>query len=247
MQRIEGLSVKWFAIVIVLVLVIGLASGSAATSLVATGKLGPPGPQGIQGPVGERGLTGPQGSAGPIGAQGPTGPMGAQGISGLPGPAGTQGMAGATGPAGIQGIQGIQGSKGDKGDTGPAGPTGAVGPTGPVGPRGATGESGSAGTGATATNSMPLATLRTDVMYAVRGQNITILGSGFTETVSLVLVSQSGYQYTLSSMATSWTGSGGCFLTTVTIPSYMPTGLASVIAQVSSTQIQVATIGIQIQ
>ncbi len=56
------------------------------------GAVGPPGPQGIQGPQGAAGPQGPQGIQGPQGAAGPQGPQGSQGPAGndgLPGPAGS--------------------------------------------------------------------------------------------------------------------------------------------------------------
>jgi hypothetical protein len=52
-------------------------NGNSYHSLV-----GPPGPQGTQGPRGTAGSTGPQGTPGPAGATGPAGPQGVQGPAG---------------------------------------------------------------------------------------------------------------------------------------------------------------------
>lgn len=65
---------------------------------------------------------------GPPGPQGIQGPMGLKGDQGVIGPAGPQGIQGSLGP---QGIQGPMGPKGDTGDTGPEGPQGIPGPLAP--------------------------------------------------------------------------------------------------------------------
>ena len=78
-------------------------------------KLGPTGPQGIQGNQGIQGPQGAQGVAGPAGAQGSTGP------------------AGVAGPAGPTGAQGPSGNDGAAGPPGPAGTAGPIGPAGPAG------------------------------------------------------------------------------------------------------------------
>lgn len=84
-----GISKTMFAIGLIAVLAASLLLSYAISSTFV--KVGPQGPQGIQGETGPQGL---QGEQGPQGATGP------------------QGLQGETGP------QGIQGPKGDKGDPG---------------------------------------------------------------------------------------------------------------------------------
>jgi hypothetical protein len=62
-----------------------------------------------RGPAGATGATGPEG---PAGAVGPAGAAGAAGADGATGPQGPPGPAGAQGIQGIQGIQGVQGEPG---------------------------------------------------------------------------------------------------------------------------------------
>lgn len=101
--------------------------------------VGPPGPQGEQGPMG---ATGPTGAQGPQGIQGIAGPQGAQGIQGIPGPQGATGVTGATGEAGPMGPQGAIGEAGPQGETGAIGPVGSTGPPGPQGDPGSQGPQG---------------------------------------------------------------------------------------------------------
>ncbi len=116
----------------------------------ATGAIGPMGPRGPAGPTGATGATGPIGPAGAIGPAGPAGPVGATGATGPIGPAGAIGPAGPAGPAGATGATGPAGPAGPVGATGATGPIGPTGATGPIGPTGATGATGATGpTGAT--------------------------------------------------------------------------------------------------
>jgi hypothetical protein len=113
--------------------------------------VGPPGPQGIEGPKGDTGATGPagpQGLKGDTGATGPAGPQGAKGdtsATGAVGPAGPAGPEGPAGPQGLTGATGPAGPQGPKGDTGAAGAVGPAGPAGPAGPQGIQGVAGPAG------------------------------------------------------------------------------------------------------
>lgn len=60
-------------------------AGGDATIISGTAGVGPPGPQGEQGPTGTAGATGPQGNPGPTGTAGAIGPQGLQGEQGPPG------------------------------------------------------------------------------------------------------------------------------------------------------------------
>lgn len=71
-----------------------VAVGQIYTTVIATGTIGPPGPQGAPGPQGEQGIPGPDG---PDGDPGPSGADGADGTDGA------DGATGATGPRGIGG------------------------------------------------------------------------------------------------------------------------------------------------
>lgn len=121
------------------------------------GKQGPAGPQGVPGPQGERGPAGPQGIQGPRGFTGADGPQGAPGADGIS-PAisvedaanghvvtvsdvnGEQSFFVQDGEQGPVGPVGPQGPKGDAGETGPQGPKGDIGETGPQGNTGSTGK-----------------------------------------------------------------------------------------------------------
>lgn len=119
--------------------------------ILATGSIGPPGPEGPPGPRGFTGAQGPVGAdstvPGPIGPEGPEGPQGIQGPVGadstVPGPQGPQGDPGVQGPEGPEGDPGPQGPAGaDSTVPGPTGPQGIQGPIGNTGPTGAQGSQG---------------------------------------------------------------------------------------------------------
>ena len=103
-------------------------------TLYVTGRTGPSGVTGSQGPQGVQGVTGPQGFQGVQGVTGPQGFQGFQGVQGVTGPQGFQGPQGVTGPQGFQGFQGIQGVTGPQGFQGIQGVTGPQGFQGVQGP-----------------------------------------------------------------------------------------------------------------
>jgi hypothetical protein len=78
--RMESISKKTIALIIIVALIIGLISGFVGAFIFAK-----PGPQGIQGEQGSQGDQGPQGTQGPAGPQGYNGSQGIPGVPGLNG------------------------------------------------------------------------------------------------------------------------------------------------------------------
>ena len=159
-------------------------------SIVASGKIGPAGsngvtgPTGATGPAGSNGVTGPTGATGPAGSNGVTGPSGATGPQGSTGPTGATGPQAATGPTGATGPQGNTGPTGATGPQAATGPTGATGPqgnTGPTGPTGATGPQGPTGPTPTTITSSPISATTLTVGSSATFYNLT--NSGFNTLV----------------------------------------------------------------
>ena len=162
------------------------------------------------------GLTGAQGATGPTGAQGSTG---AQGTAGAQGATGAQGTSGAQGSAGAQGVTGAQGSTGPTGPTGAQGATGSTGPTGPTGAQGAQGRQGTAGAQGSTGSTGPTGPTGPTGAQGAAGTNT---GSN----------SMNGWTRMSNGMYLQWgnVSVGANSTTTVTLPTAMPSILASVVA-----------------
>lgn len=143
-----------------------------------TGPQGPAGADGAAGAAGPQGEVGPQGPAGVDGAAGAPGTAGADGAAGPAGPAGADStVAGPQGPAGADGAAGAPGADSTvPGPQGPAGVDGAAGPQGAAGADGAPGAAGAAGPAgpsAVSVDALNLATLGTDSLVFVSGDEGT--------------------------------------------------------------------------
>ena len=106
------------------------------------GEIGPQGPQGKRGPPGKNGPPGAAGKIGPKGEPGLPGPEGKIGPRGLTGARGEQGLTGAKGEIGPRGLDGAQGEQGLPGTKGDRGERGSPGPKGEIGLRGPKGDAG---------------------------------------------------------------------------------------------------------